>query len=209
MSTPIWFRNSIVGSSWKRPGQQRRAADHVAGADDERVARGFSEPSAFRCVAKYSAPPAGTAIACGAPSGSDATPDLDRPGRVRLEMAVEVVERQQLDRRHLRWRGLGGRLRERRRRRDDRERRSSRVPTSICSSAFLFHSPGCHCITTNVIRSIDCRPGTRDVAAPPTEPPARGRRGEPPADRGRSPDGRTRRSRARRRSRAGASQARR
>ena len=50
--------NSIVGSSWKRPDSERRAADHVARADDV-ACSALSEPSAFRCVAKYSAPPAG------------------------------------------------------------------------------------------------------------------------------------------------------
>ena len=85
-------RSSSGTRSWARRGrgrEQRRAADHVAGADNVRV--GFSEPSAFMCVAKYSAPPAEDGRSPTPPVGSSIRPS-ESGGR--LEMAVEVVERQ-------------------------------------------------------------------------------------------------------------------
>ena len=108
-SSNSWLPTPIVSSpsdgSWPRssarrgtaPGRKRARADQVAGADDERVRRS-SEPSAFRCVARYSAPPAGRLVddrARGRPTRLDGR--SNRPGVDGLEVAVEVVERQDLD----------------------------------------------------------------------------------------------------------------
>ena len=54
-----------MGSSWKRP--DRSGVAPIMSPAPTTYVSAFSEPSRFRCVAKYSAPPAGTVIACGAP----------------------------------------------------------------------------------------------------------------------------------------------
>ena len=76
------------------------------------------------CVAKYSAPPASTL--------APVTGSLIRPGVVGLEMAVEVVEREQPD---FRLEGPGDELVDRRRRRC---RRHGSSPTSAASSSSFF-----------------------------------------------------------------------
>ncbi len=59
MSRPKRFAASIVGSSWKRP-ERSGLAPIRSPADTIAVLIGFVASSCFRCVAKYSAPPAFT-----------------------------------------------------------------------------------------------------------------------------------------------------
>jgi hypothetical protein len=84
MSTPIALNASIVGSSWKRP-ETSGLAPMLSPALTTSVLR-FCLRSALMCVARYSAPPAGVR-----------TPPGQRDRARGRDVAVEVVDAQQLD----------------------------------------------------------------------------------------------------------------
>ena len=90
-SSPSAFIASIVGSSWN--GAESSGLAPIRSPAPTVSVFGFCARSCLRCVARYSTPPA--AIDRRA-VGSTRRCAPDEPGR-RLEVAVEVVEREQLD----------------------------------------------------------------------------------------------------------------
>src|SRR4051794_9989505 len=87
---PSWLKNSTVGSSWNRALSRGEPPTRSPAPTSMEYFSTRSLRSCFTWVARYSAPPASTLV----PESSTIRPLL--PGR-RLEVAVEVVHRQQLE----------------------------------------------------------------------------------------------------------------